>query len=129
MDESDKDYEVGFGKPPVHTRFRPGQSGNPKGRPKKTKDLDKLMDRELSRSIRVNENGESKTVTIREAIIRTIVVAAAKGDPKALRMILPFMSNQTDLDGFEVDAAGEAMLKDLFDQFTPSDGGQHADQG
>ncbi|MEM9111446.1 MAG: DUF5681 domain-containing protein [Planctomycetota bacterium] len=129
MDESDKDYEVGFGKPPMHTRFKPGQSGNPKGRPKNTKDLEKLMDRELSRSIRVNENGQSKTVTIREAINRTIVVAAAKGDSKALRMILPFMSNQTDLDGFEVDPAGEAMLKDLFDQFTPKDGGQHADQG
>lgn len=124
-----KDYEVGRGKPPKHTQFKPGQSGNPKGRPKRTKDLEKLMDRELSRSIRVNENGESKTVTIREAIVRTIAIAAAKGEFRALRMILPFMSNQADLDSFEVDAAGEAMLKDLFDQFNSNEGDSNDKQG
>jgi hypothetical protein len=31
---STKDYEVGYGRPPIHTRFKPGQSGNPAGRPK-----------------------------------------------------------------------------------------------
>ena len=44
---SKADYEVGYGKPPQHTRFKPGQSGNARGRPRKSKELNKLIQAEL----------------------------------------------------------------------------------
>jgi hypothetical protein len=47
------DYEVGYGKPPKHTRFKPGQSGNPKGRPKASKDFRSLLHRALFKKRRL----------------------------------------------------------------------------
>lgn len=128
MSENEENYEVGYGNPPKHTQFQPGQSGNPKGRKKKTKDLAKLVDRELSQLIRVKENGKSRTLTIREAIIKAVAVAAVQGDNRAQRIILPFMDKQPDLDGFEVDPAAESMLQDLFDQQTSTEKGENGSQ-
>lgn len=110
-DESKQDYEVGYGKPPRHTQFQPGQSGNPKGRPKKTKDLQKLIDKELSRNVRITEDGEVKTLTARELLIKTIVNAAVKGDRHARQLLFAHMKEQPDMDGLEIDAAAEAMLE------------------
>ena len=45
------EYEVGFKKPPKQTQWKPGQSGNPNGRPRKIKDFEKLLDIELSKEI------------------------------------------------------------------------------
>ena len=52
-----REYEVGYKKPPEHSRWKPGQSGNPKGRPKKVKDFEKLLDIELSQTLRITEGG------------------------------------------------------------------------
>ena len=125
MSDHDRDYKVGYGKPPKHTRFKPGQSGNPKGRPKRTKDLDKLIDKELSRTIRINENGRTCNVTIREAIIKTIAISAVKGDAKAFRMLLPFMGKQADLEDFKVDREAADMLEELINQYTTQTEDQH----
>jgi hypothetical protein len=43
MDDQPRDYAVGYGKPPVETRFQKGQSGNPEGRPRGTKKLVTLL--------------------------------------------------------------------------------------
>ena len=50
-DISSAPYEVGYGKPPKHTRFQPGQSGNPRGRPKGTKNLKTDLEEELSERV------------------------------------------------------------------------------
>ena len=43
-----RDYEIGYGRPPKHTQFKKGQSGNPEGRPKGIKSLSTELDDELS---------------------------------------------------------------------------------
>jgi len=115
-DESKQDYEVGYGRPPRHTQFQPGQSGNPKGRPKKTKDLQKLIEQELSRNLRITEDGQVKTLTTREVFIKSIVNAALKGDRYARQLLFAHIKEQPDTDGFEINAAAEAMLQQFIDQ-------------
>lgn len=68
-----EDYKVGYGKPPARTRFKPGQSGNPKGRRKGALNTDTLIDRELAKKVTVRENGVAKTRTKREVLATTTV--------------------------------------------------------
>lgn len=83
-----KNYEVGYGRPPKHSRFKPGQSGNPSGRPKGAKNVDTVLREMLSKKITVTENGRRKTITWLEAFFLRLFRAAVEGDPKATdRMI------------------------------------------
>ena len=116
-----RDYEVGYKKPPEHTRWKPGQSGNPKGRPKKVKDFEKLLDIELSRTLRVTEGGQQVTLTKREVILKSLVNDALKGDLRALKMLLPFIVKQQTVEGFEPDAADREALQQLLGQFKQED--------
>jgi hypothetical protein len=70
-----KDYEVGFGRPPVATRFKPGNKGNPKGRPKKRPTVGQIIEGSLMTKVTVVENGRSKTMTAQEVIIRKLICA------------------------------------------------------
>ena len=88
-------YEVGYGKPPEHSRFRPGQSGNPKGRPRGAKNrrpalheerMKEIILDEAYRTIRVNDSARRITVPMAQAIIRSLAVNAAKGNQRAQRL-------------------------------------------
>ena len=118
----EKDYEVGYGKPPKRTRFKKGQSGNPKGRPKKTKDLEKLFDLELSQTLQIRERGQMRTITKRQAIVKGLVHSALQGDHRALKLVVGFMKSHHDIDGFEPDVADREALADLLEQFKLTEG-------
>lgn len=81
-------YAVGYGKPPEATRFRPGQSGNPKGRPKGSRNFATVIQEELAARITVTENGRRRKITKRQAIAKQLVNKAAAGDPKAIPVLL-----------------------------------------
>lgn len=81
---------VGYGRPPVNRQFKPGQSGNPRGRPKGSKDLVTVAAKALSRLVKVRENGKTRTLTKWEAMIEIMVNKAVAGDPKAFAMVLQF---------------------------------------
>ena len=81
-------YEVGYGKPPSHTRFEKGRSGNPRGRAKGSKNLTTLIEQELDQRIKVNENGRRRTITKRLAVAKQIVNKAVSGDAKAIPLVL-----------------------------------------
>jgi hypothetical protein len=85
--ESHSTSDVGYGKPPNHTRFRKGVSGNPKGRPKGTRNLATVLERTLQERVVINENGIRKTVTKLEAAIKQLVNKAAGGDLFAMRQL------------------------------------------
>jgi len=91
-DESDEPPPlVGYGNPPKETRFKQGKSGNPKGRPKGSKNFAIVLQDELKAKIVVTEGGKRKKISKREAIAKQLVNKAAAGDPKAM----PILFNET----------------------------------
>ena len=81
-------YPVGYAKPPLNTKFRPGQSGNPSGRPKGAKNFGTAIDAELRARVTVTENGKRKRVSKREVIAKRLVNRAAEGDLRAIPLLL-----------------------------------------
>lgn len=81
------DYEVGRGSPPAHTRFKPGQSGNLRGRPKGSKNMATLLEAELNQRVTITENGRRVTVTKRELVVKQAVNKAAAGDARMLMLL------------------------------------------
>jgi hypothetical protein len=81
-------YDVGYGKPPLHTRFRKGQSGNPAGRPRRRTDLASLLTRALDRPTEAEGRNAG---TQREAIIAALVEKSASGDLRATKLVLDLM--------------------------------------
>ena len=81
-------YKVGYRRPPLATRFRPGTSGNPRGRPKKPRDLEDDLIEMLSKNITVREDGKLRKISRQKAILRKLLSQALQGDAKALSSIL-----------------------------------------
>ena len=83
-------YAVGYGKPPMHTRFRKGQSGNPGGRPRRTVTAraKALALREAYRTVTVKEGDRTLALPAIQAILRSQIVLAAKGNVLAQRAVL-----------------------------------------
>ena len=90
MDDETKssDYRVEFGKPPATTRFKKGQSGNPKGRPKGRLNFATVLERTLRKTVVISENGRRKTITKLEAAIKQLVNRGASGDQAALKQLI-----------------------------------------
>src|SRR4051794_27869326 len=79
---------VGYKSPPVHTRFQPGQSGNPNGRAKGSQNFKTLFNKILNEKIAVREGANTRKVSKAEAILRTVVVGALKGDTRHAAMLM-----------------------------------------
>src|SRR5690349_25164355 len=75
-----KAYRVGYKKPPQATRFKPGQSGNPRGRPKRSKNLVSAIQKEMNERISITENGRKKRISKRDAIAKQYVNKSIAGD-------------------------------------------------
>ncbi|MBN9437466.1 DUF5681 domain-containing protein [Bosea sp. (in: a-proteobacteria)] len=83
QNDAPKGYEVGHGRPPVATRFKPGQSGNPKGRPKASKNLSTLAREKLQAKVSVRENGRERRMSKAEIGVTKMVNRFVEtGDPK-----------------------------------------------
>lgn len=83
-----RDYEVGYKKPPKDTRFKPGRSGNPRGRAKGSKNLATLVERELDSKVRLREGSKARTVSKREVVAKQLVKKAAEGHDRAILTLL-----------------------------------------
>lgn len=83
--ENDEGGAIGYGRPPVATRFKNGRSGNPAGRPRKAKGLRAVAERVLGAVQRLT--GQPKGARVRyttlEVVVMTLKQRAAAGDPKA----------------------------------------------
>ena len=118
------DYEVGYGKPPRHTRFGKGQSGNPRGRPPGAKSFTTLLDEALNERVLVAENGGRRKVSKRQAIVTQLVNRAATADFRAMKMLLDFARDterQTEpgsSETAEFSEAEERVLEQLRARFS-----------
>ena len=108
-------YDVGFGKPPVRSRFEPGQSGNPRGRPKGSRNrppspalqaegLRAIVRKEAYRMVPINDAHGTTTIPIAQAVVRSLAVNAAKGSQRAQRLFTELLSTTEREDRREREA-------------------------
>jgi uncharacterized protein DUF5681 len=84
---------VGYSNPPEHTRFKRGQSGNPRGRPKGALNIATVLTRTLREKVVIDENGKRKTVSKLEAAIVQLVSKATSGDAHAIRYLCQLITS------------------------------------
>jgi hypothetical protein len=109
-----KRYNVGFGKPPVHSRFRSGQSGNPAGRARrqikgpsqKVMNVKQAVIDALNMPVSITEGGKKKDITALEALVRSSVMHGIQGDKTMTKLLLTLASSFT-IDDF----ARETLFK------------------
>jgi hypothetical protein len=97
-----KGYEVGYGKPPTHTQYRPGQSGHP-GRRKGVRNLKTDVKRTLAMPVKVKEGGRRRTKSTQEAALMVLRERALNGNTRALDRFLELALR------FNNDEAGQAQ--------------------
>jgi hypothetical protein len=104
-------YEVGYAKPPKHTQFKPGQSGNRRGRPKGTKNLKTDLQEELGEKILIREGEHSRRVSKQRAVVKTLVTRTLKGDTRAGGQLITMMMRLLDT-GEGAPVIAEALHED-----------------
>jgi hypothetical protein len=87
-DADGKAYVVGYGRPPLANRFKPGQSGNPKGREKNSRNMRTTMQQVLNEDMQIREGDRLRRMPAFEALVRTTLNRAFRGDPKAMASLL-----------------------------------------
>ena len=88
------EYDVGYGKPPQKSQFSKGRSGNPKGRPKGSKDFAGDLRDVLDAKVGVMENGTARKVTSQKAALMRLREQALKGDGRAMKQLLDLAKEQ-----------------------------------
>ena len=105
MADSASNYQVGPGRPPLHTRFKKGQSGNPGGR--STKSLPALLADALNETVVVTIDGRRRTVTKREAIVTQMVDQSAAADLRATKMLIDMLKEVEEKAGAAAPGSAE----------------------
>jgi hypothetical protein len=96
------EYEVGFKRTPLHTRFRKGESGNRNGRPKNTKNLKTDLNEELREKVTLKDGDRTRRISKQRAIVKTLVNKTLKGDTRAAATLINLVCRTSDLGASEV---------------------------
>lgn len=100
----EKDYEVGYGRPPKKTRWAKGQSGNPSGRRKGTRSIKAIIAAQLDEKVAVKQGGRVMMLTAREVLVKSWMNQASKGNAPISKLVLGLMRRHgLDVDALEPD--------------------------
>jgi Family of unknown function (DUF5681) len=119
-DAQEQPYRVGRGHPPKETRWKSGQSGNPKGRRKKRPSFSEVTEQVLNKTIKMRVGDRLLRMSNREALVHLAIRQALAGKPRLLTVLPAIMryereslQGQADAD-LTLTATGEAILADFF---------------
>ena len=87
MMAKDDEYKVGYRRPPKHSQFKKGRSGNPGGRRKQPLSMPEAICKQLGERVTIREGGVAKRMPKSEVIARQVVNKAMTGDPKAINLV------------------------------------------
>ncbi|MBR1156001.1 DUF5681 domain-containing protein [Bradyrhizobium sp. JYMT SZCCT0428] len=107
---------VGYGEPPKHTQFKPGQSGNPKGRPKGRKNIKTEVLERLNSTVTVNKNGRVRKISTLRAVLEVLGAKALQTDQRAIEQVLR-LAEKYDQPGVETNdsmSSGDQAILDSF---------------
>lgn len=110
-DEGGNDYAVGYKKPPVHTRFKKGKSGNPKGRPKHAKSLNTIIREEMLAKVPVRTSAGVRYISRAHALVLKRLEQASKGNDRAMDKL--FERYDVAVPGASEEATENADLLDF----------------
>jgi hypothetical protein len=101
-------YDVGYGRPPVHTQFKPGTSGNPKGRPVNQTTAKTMVERLINQKVTVRHGQRTREIPMLQAMIHSHAAKGAQGDARSARIVFGLLPNagiwadqtaETNIDG------------------------------
>jgi hypothetical protein len=95
-DSKSTDYLVGYGRPPKASQFKPGNSGNSKGRPKGSRSIAAFLKEAIEQKVAVTENGKTRRISALEVMLRRLVNDAMRSDPRALKLLLPLIDRYSE---------------------------------
>jgi Family of unknown function (DUF5681) len=117
----DRTYAVGYGRPPIESRFQPGTSGNPRGRRKGSKNLKTLIRKAMTASVSIHEGTKTRRVTKIEGVVLRQLQSALTGDDRSAMAVIK-MAMQMGLleepasnagEGTALSGADERILEEL----------------
>jgi Family of unknown function (DUF5681) len=108
----EKPYRVGYGRPPLETRFKPNQSGNPKGRPRRPSSFHAVVETVLEEKVEIRDGPRILRMSNRQALVRTAVRRMLNGDPKLMRTVALLKRAEVRLEPPEDEAAARVSAND-----------------
>ena len=102
-------YEVGYGKPPKHSQFKPGQSGNLKGRPAGVRNFKTELNEVINSKVTVNRDGRKQSITAKRAVVLKLTEKSLSGSVPAIRTLIELIRtyDEEEIDSAVIDLSTE----------------------